>query len=100
MADGIKMFFKQDFVPRDADGLFLHSLHGSPVFCLDGLCRSPFGGVYQLGEYSVACRFSTPTAGLLLVFAMMSLGIYGVVLGGYASSNNYATLGGLRGAAR
>ncbi len=101
MADGIKMFFKQDFVPRDADRfIFTLAPMAALFFALMAFAAVPFGGVYQFGEYRVSLQIFETHAGLLLVFAMMSLGIYGVVLGGYASSNNYATLGGLRGASQ
>jgi len=100
-ADGIKMFFKQDFVPRDADRVvFTLAPMIALFFALMAFAAVPFGGVYQFGEYTVSLQVFETNAGLLLVFAMMSLGIYGVVLGGYASSNNYATLGGLRGASQ
>ncbi|MFH1965287.1 MAG: complex I subunit 1 family protein [Acidobacteriota bacterium] len=101
MADGIKMFFKQDFVPRDADRfIFTLAPMAALFFALMAFAAVPFGGVYQFGEYRVSLQIFETHAGLLLIFAMMSLGIYGVVLGGYASSNNYATLGGLRGASQ
>jgi NADH-quinone oxidoreductase subunit H len=101
MADGIKMFFKQDFVPRDADRfVFTLAPMAALFFALMAFAAIPFGGVYQLGEFTVSLQVFETHAGLLLIFAMMSLGIYGVVLGGYASSNNYATLGGLRGASQ
>lgn len=99
MADGIKMFFKQDFVPRDADKfVFTLAPMMALFFALMAFAAVPFGGVYQFGDYRVSLQIFETNAGILLVFAMMSLGIYGVVLGGYASSNNYATLGGIRGA--
>lgn len=100
-ADAIKMFFKQDFVPKDADKVvFALAPMITIFFALMAFAVIPFGGVYQFGDYQVSLQIFETNAGLLLVFAMMSLGIYGVVLGGYSSSNNYATLGGLRGASQ
>ena len=53
-----------------------------------------------MGGREIALQIADVDAGLLFVFAMLSLGIYGVMLAGLASDNNFALLGGLRAAAQ
>jgi NADH-quinone oxidoreductase subunit H len=97
LADSIKMITKQDFIPPQGHKV-LHTL--APMlalfFALAAFAVIPFGGVYQFGEYTVSLQVFDLDIALLFVFAMMSMGIYGFVLGGWASANNYAMLGGLR----
>jgi NADH-quinone oxidoreductase subunit H len=65
-------------------------------FALLAFASVPFGGIYSFGEYTVNLKILNVDVGILFVFAMMSLGIYGFVLGGWSSANNFALLGGLR----
>jgi NADH-quinone oxidoreductase subunit H len=97
IADGVKMFIKEDFVPVQGNKV-IHTV--APMvalfFALLAFAAVPFGGIYEIGGYTVSLQILDLNVGLLFVFAMMSMGIYGFVLGGWASSNNYALLGGLR----
>ena len=97
LADGGKMFLKEDFVPAQGNR-FIHTI--APIiaftFALLSFAAIPFGGIYQFGDTSVSLQVFNINVGILFVFAMMSLGIYGFVLAGWASANNYALLGGLR----
>jgi len=97
IADTVKMFTKQDFVPPQGNR-FLHTIAPAIAlfFALMTFAAIPFGGVYNFGGYEVSLQILNINAGILFVFAMMSMGIYGFVLGGWASANNYALLGGLR----
>lgn len=97
IADAVKMLIKEDFIPAYAHR-FLHRI--APFiaffFALMAFSAIPFGGTYRFGGYEVTLQVFSFDAALLFVFAMMSLGIYGFVLGGWASANNYSLLGGLR----
>ncbi len=97
LADGIKMFTKEDFVPARANR-FLHTVAPmvSLFFALISFAAIPFGGVYNIGGYTISFQVFDVNVGLLYVFAMMSMGIYGFVLAGWASANNFALLGGIR----
>ncbi len=97
IADAVKMITKQDYIPPQADR-FLHTIAPTIGFvcALLAFAAIPFGGTYDLGGQAVSLQILDLDAGLLLVFAFMSLGVFGVVLGGWASYNNFATLGGLR----
>lgn len=97
IADAIKMITKEDFIPPEGHR-FLHTL--APVialtFALTSFAVIPFGGSYEIGGVTVSLQVLNLNVGLLFVFAIMSMGIYGFVLAGWSSNNNYALLGGLR----
>ena len=101
VADPVKMFTKEDFVPAGADRL-LHTLAPFlavfPVFVT--FAAIPFGDELRIGDTIVSLQVADLNAGLLYILAMVSLGVYGVVLGGWASNNRWALLGGLRGSAQ
>jgi NADH-quinone oxidoreductase subunit H len=101
MADVLKMFTKEDIVPSGADRS-LHTLAPffSVFFALVTFAAIPFGDRLVLGERVIELQVASIDAALLYVFAMLSLGVYGVILGGFASRNNYAILGGLRATAQ
>ena len=96
-ADPIKMIFKEDYVPPGGDKL-LHTAapFAALFFALMGFAAIPFGDTLQIAGRSIDLQVLPMNVGLLFVFAMMSLGIYGVFLAGYSSNNKYAFLGGLR----
>jgi NADH-quinone oxidoreductase subunit H len=101
LADAIKMFTKEDLVPAGADRT-LHTLAPffSVFFALVAFAAIPFGDRIFIGDRPIDLQVAKIDAGLLYVFAMMSLGVYGVILAGFASRNNYALLGGLRATAQ
>src|SRR3989338_6706354 len=101
LADAVKMFVKEDFMPKGADR-FLHTLAPviSVVFALLAFAAIPFGDVLQIGGRAINLQIADVNAGLLFIFAMMSLGVYGVILAGFSSNNNYAYLGGMRAASQ
>ena len=101
LADAIKMFTKEDFLPAGANRL-LHTLapFASAVPALASFAVIPYGGTYE----AFGTRFSLVVAdldyGVLYVLAIGSLATYGTVLAGWASNNNWSLLGGLRAAAQ
>ncbi|HSE41709.1 MAG TPA: complex I subunit 1 family protein [Acidobacteriota bacterium] len=101
IADSLKMIFKEDWIPPGGNK-FLHTV--SPMislFCvLVAFAMIPIGNTIQFGNYVVNLVIVNSSVALLIIFAMMSLGIYGVVFAGYSSNNNYALLGSLRGSAQ
>ena len=101
LADAVKMFLKEDFVPDGADK-FLHTLAPmiSVVFALLAFSSIPFGDVLHMGGRDINLQIANINVGLLFVFAMMSLGVYGVILAGFASNSKYAYLGGMRAASQ
>src|SRR2546426_9012502 len=101
IGDAVKMFTKEDIVPAGADKA-LHSLAPffSVFFALVAFAGIPFGDRLILGDRVIELQVAHIDAALLYIFAMLSLGVYGVILAGFASRNNYALLGGLRATAQ
>ena len=97
MADGLKMFMKEDFIPQGANKA-LHTL--SPIIALIPAILTfavvPFGGVYDLWGTKVNLVISDLDVGLLFVFAIASLATYGYVVAGWSSNNNWSLLGSMR----
>jgi NADH-quinone oxidoreductase subunit H len=100
VADAIKMLTKEDFMPARADRvLFTWAPFVSVFFSLGAFASIPFGDVLRVAGREVELQAVTLNVGILYVLAMLSLGIYGVMMAGWASGNNYALLGAQRGAA-
>ncbi len=101
LADAIKMLFKEDFVPRFANRA-LHTLAPflSFFFVAVTVAAVPFGETIRIGKKVVDLQVFDGSIGLLFILAMLSLGVYGVLVGGWASRNKFALLGSVRGAAQ
>ena len=101
LADAAKMFLKEDFEPKGADRILYNIAPAiSVVFALMAFAAVPFGDVLHIGDRAINLQIANLNAGVLFVFAMMSLGVYGVILAGFSSNNNYAALGGMRAASQ
>jgi NADH-quinone oxidoreductase subunit H len=101
VADVMKMFTKEDIVPANADKT-LHALAPffSVFFALVTFAAIPFGDFLIVGDRVIGLQVAKLDVALLYVFAMLSLGVYGVILAGFASRNNFAIMGGMRAAAQ
>src|SRR5438445_11517064 len=100
LADAIKMLTKEDFLPARADRfLFKLAPFVSVFFGLAAFASIPFGDTLRVGERVIPLQAVTLNVGVLYMFAMLSLGVYGVMMAGWSSANNYALLGGQRAAA-
>ena len=100
LADTLKMLTKEDFRPARADRLLFELAPAVSVFfALVAFASIPFGDTLQVAGRVVPLQAVTLNVGLLYVFAMLSLGVYGVMMAGWSSANNYALLGGQRAAA-
>jgi NADH-quinone oxidoreductase subunit H len=97
LSDALKMFFKEDYVPPGGDKI-LHTAApcAALFFALMSFAAIPFGDSIQVAGHRIELQVLPLNVGLLFVFAMMSLGIYGTFLAGFSSNNKYAFLGGLR----
>ena len=100
-ADAIKMIFKEDFVPAFSRK-FLHTLAPFLSFFFVAITISaiPFGDDIRVAGKTISLQIFDADIGLLFVLAMLSLGIYGIILSGWASNNRFALLGSVRGAAQ
>jgi NADH-quinone oxidoreductase subunit H len=101
IADPLKFLTKEDFIPPAGDK-FLHTL--APCLALFPalvvFAVIPFGDVLVIGDRVINLQVANLNVGILYVFAMASLGVYGVVIGAWASNNKFSLLGGVRGSAQ
>ena len=94
------MLTKEDFRPARADRLLFElAPFVSVFFALVAFASIPFGDTLPVGGRVIQLQAVTLNVGILYVFAMLSLGVYGVMMAGWSSANNYALLGGQRAAA-
>ena len=100
IADGLKLFLKEDFMPRGVDKvLFILAPAFSAIPAMIGFVIIPWAGMLELGSgRTVAIIGADINIGIVYLLATASLGVYGVGLGGWASNNKYSFLGGLRAA--
>ncbi|MDT4892294.1 MAG: NADH-quinone oxidoreductase subunit [Pseudonocardiales bacterium] len=101
LADGVKLAFKEEVIPLLADKpvYFLAPiLSAVPAFVAFSVI--PFGPEVSLFGHRTALQLTDLPVGVLVVFACSSLGVYGIVLSGWASGSTYPLLGGLRSAAQ
>jgi NADH-quinone oxidoreductase subunit H len=101
IADAIKLLTKEDIVPAAADA-FIFRLAPAVVAVTAMLMFAvvPLGPDVRVFGRAVPMVITDLNVGLLFVFALSSLGVYGVALGGWASNSKFALLGGIRGAAQ
>ena len=92
IADAVKLLLKEDIIPENADRLmFWLAPLVSVTMALLAYSALPIGPEFQIADLNI---------GLLFILAISSLGIYGIVLGGWASNSHYSLLGALRSAAQ
>jgi NADH-quinone oxidoreductase subunit H len=92
IADGLKFLFKEDVIPTHANRfLYIAAPVVSLIPALLSFSVIPFGPQLQVADLSV---------GLLFIFAITSLGVYGIVLGGWASNSKYPLMGAMRSSAQ
>ena len=95
-ADGVKLAFKESFIPAETDKVIYVV---APTIAVAAAFLA--WAVIPIGIwYNVQYWIADLNIGVLLVFALSSLNVYAIVLGGYASNNKYSLLGGLRSAAQ
>lgn len=101
IADAIKMFAKEDFIPEGANKI-MHTL--SPIICVVPALLTfaviPFGGEYVIGGKHIKLVIADLDVGLIFIFAISSLATYGTVIAGWSSNNNWSLLGSLRASAQ
>ncbi len=101
LADGIKVAFKEDSIPRGADRIvFSLAPVISMVMALSAFAVIPVGGNLNLFGLEIPLAVANVNVGILWVLGATSLGIYGIVLAGWASNNKYSLLGGVRSSAQ
>ncbi|MGI6454754.1 MAG: NADH-quinone oxidoreductase subunit NuoH [bacterium] len=102
IADGIKLMFKEDIIPTNADRvLFISAPMLSLATAVMATAVIPWGPEFNLFGYDMGrAQIADVNVGLLYIFGITALGVYGVFLAGWSSSNKYSLLGGLRSSAQ
>lgn len=101
LADGVKLLTKEDIIPKAADRrIFLIAPLISFVLAPVASAVIPFGSSIHLFGYKINLYAANINIAVLYVLALSGMGVYGIILGGYASGNRYSLLGGLRSAAQ
>ncbi len=101
LADGIKLFFKEDMLPERADRFvfklapYLALLPALLIFTI-----VPVGGVVTIAHHVVELQVADPPIGILLLLALSSVSVYGTMLAGWSSGSKYPLLGSIRASAQ
>ncbi|MGH9091173.1 MAG: NADH-quinone oxidoreductase subunit NuoH [Acidimicrobiales bacterium] len=101
LADGIKLFFKEDLLPDRADRfVFKLAPYLSLVPALLVFAVVPVGGIIHVSGHPIELQVADPPIGILLVLAMSAIAVYGVMLAGWSSGSKYPLLGSVRASAQ
>jgi NADH-quinone oxidoreductase subunit H len=101
LADGLKLAFKEDLMPKAADKVvFFFAPVISTVTAFTAFSVMPLGPVVSVFGHHTPLQLTDTSVSVLVVLACSSLGVYGVVLAGWASGSTYPLLGGLRSSAQ
>jgi NADH-quinone oxidoreductase subunit H len=101
LADGIKLFFKEDLLPDQADRFvfrlapYLALLPALLIFTI-----VPVGGVVTIAHHAVELQVADPSIGILFLLALSSVSVYGTMLAGWSSGSKYPLLGSIRASAQ
>lgn len=101
LADGVKLFTKEEIIPTNA-GTFLFIL-GPSLSMLTACITSaviPWGQDITIGGRVIQLQVADINVGLLYIFGVVSLGVYGIMIGGWASNNKFSLLGAVRAASQ
>ncbi len=101
LADGIKLFFKEDLLPTQSDRrIFILAPYITIVTAFLSFAVVPVGGVVTVAGHTFELQLADPPMGILFLLAMSSLGVYGVMLAGWSSGSKYPLLGSVRASAQ
>jgi NADH-quinone oxidoreductase subunit H len=101
IADGLKLFMKEDYIPPKADRILFIIAPGLTVItAMIGFAVIPWAGALTIAGHTVKIMGADINIGIIYLLATASMGVYGVALGGWASNSKYSFLGGLRASAQ
>src|SRR5207249_12269627 len=101
VADGLKFIFKEEVIPAMAHRpTFILAPAITMTTALAAWAVLPAGGRFELFGKTIIPQIADLDVGVLYVFAIASLGVYGIVLAGWSSNNKYSLMGGLRSSAQ
>lgn len=97
VADGVKMFMKEEIIPQDSNKWLF--ILGPSIAMLTACMASaviPWGKGLTIGGDFYSLQITDVNIGILYIFGVVSIGVYGIMIGGWASNNKYSLLGALR----
>jgi len=101
VADGLKFFFKEDLLPPFANRpVFVMAPFVAMAAAISALAVIPFGSVVTVLGRKIPLVIADVDAGVLLLLAASSMGVYGIIMAGWSSNNKYSQYGGLRSSAQ
>lgn len=100
MADGLKFIMKEELVPKKDRFLYLLGPSLFITVALIPWSAIPFGDTLEIAGRTIRMQVVDLNVGVLYMLAISSLGVYGIMIGGWASNNKYSLLGGIRSSAQ
>jgi len=101
LADGGKMFLKEEIIPTNSNGfLFIVGPSLAIMTACIGSAVIPWGQQLVIGSHVIDLQVADINVGILYIFGVVSLGVYGIMIGGWASNNKYSLLGAIRAASQ
>jgi NADH-quinone oxidoreductase subunit H len=101
LADGLKMFFKEEIIPADASkALFILGPSLALLTACIGSAVIPWGENVLIADRLVSLQVTDVNVGILYIFGVVSLGVYGIMIGGWASNNKFSLMGAVRAASQ
>lgn len=101
LADGVKMFMKEEIIPTNASKwLFMVGPGLAMLTACIGTAVIPWGSPIIVGDRVIPLQVTDINVGILYIFGVVSLGVYGVMIGGWASNNKYSLLSAIRAASQ
>jgi NADH-quinone oxidoreductase subunit H len=101
LADGVKMFLKEEIIPTQSSKfLFIAGPSLAILTACIGSAVIPWGQDVVLFGKTIALQATDINVGILYIFGVVSLGVYGVMIGGWASNNKFSLMGAIRAASQ
>ncbi|MCU1450844.1 MAG: dehydrogenase (quinone) [Acidimicrobiales bacterium] len=101
LADGVKVFFKEDLLPSEADKrVYRLAPYLAAVPAFTAFAVIPVGGTISIAGHKTYLQLADPPVGVLFLLAMSSIAVYGVFLAGWSSGSKYPLLGSVRASAQ
>lgn len=101
LADGVKFFMKEEIIPNvSSKVLFILGPCIAMVTALMAGVIIPWGGSLEINGRTYSLQITDINIGILYIFAVVSIGVYGIMIGGWASNNKFSLLGAIRASAQ
>lgn len=100
-ADGLKLFFKEEIIPLSSNKILF--VLGPALAMITAMLTSaviPWGGTIEVFGKQVSLQIADVNIGILYVFGVVSLGVYGIMIGGWSSNNKFSLIAAVRGASQ